>query len=179
MRRSVVVGDYACGVPRPRPRPGTDRHARGVRAAFAVRLGQAGRPHLPQTHQPDRRRAVPVRRASTARPRPGQPVRRGGHHPGSTLILALAAVHAARVVQIGTLMLDDVDIGNRRMTIAGRVRPLDERPLRRSLGRICPSRPERHRKVRAVVADAVRKTSTGRGPGSRRSRAEAAPAVAG
>ncbi|MFB8353347.1 hypothetical protein [Streptomyces niveus] len=40
-------------------------------------------------------------------------------------ILALATVHAARVAQIGTLMLDDLDIGNRRLTIAGFVRPLD------------------------------------------------------
>lgn len=45
--------------------------------------------------------------------------------PATRLILALAAVHAARVAQIGTLMLDDVDLGNRRLTIAGRVRPLD------------------------------------------------------
>jgi integrase len=43
-----------------------------------------------------------------------------------TLALALAAVHAARVAQIATLMLDDVDLGNRRLTVAGRVRPLDD-----------------------------------------------------
>lgn len=46
--------------------------------------------------------------------------------PATRLILALAAVHAARVAQIGTLMLDDVDLGNRRLTIARRVRPLDD-----------------------------------------------------
>lgn len=46
--------------------------------------------------------------------------------PATRLILALAAVHAARVAQIGTLMLDDVDLGNRRLTVAGRVRPLDD-----------------------------------------------------
>ncbi|MEW2729102.1 tyrosine-type recombinase/integrase [Streptomyces albidoflavus] len=46
--------------------------------------------------------------------------------PATRLILALAAVHAARVAQIATLMLDDVDLGNRRLTIAGRVRPLDD-----------------------------------------------------
>ncbi|MFE7352082.1 hypothetical protein ACFU8Q_02510 [Streptomyces sp. NPDC057543] len=39
--------------------------------------------------------------------------------PATRLILALAAVHAARVAQIATLMLDDVDLGNRRLTIAG------------------------------------------------------------
>ncbi|MEU8893357.1 hypothetical protein [Streptomyces sp. NPDC048442] len=30
-----------------------------------------------------------------------------------------------RVARIGTPMLDHLDIGNRRLTIAGRVRPLD------------------------------------------------------
>ncbi|ADI04348.1 hypothetical protein SBI_01227 [Streptomyces bingchenggensis BCW-1] len=50
--------------------------------------------------------------------------------PATRLILALAAVHAARVAQIGTLMLDDVDLGNRRLTIAGRVRPLDDLTLK-------------------------------------------------
>ncbi|WP_406411067.1 hypothetical protein [Streptomyces sp. NBC_01614] len=35
------------------------------------------------------------------------------------LILALAAVHAARVAQIANLMLDDVDLGKLRLTIAG------------------------------------------------------------
>ncbi|MFD1658204.1 hypothetical protein ACFSL4_08245 [Streptomyces caeni] len=50
--------------------------------------------------------------------------------PATRLILALAAVHAARVAQIGMLMLDDVDLGNRRLTIAGRVRPLDDLPLK-------------------------------------------------
>ncbi|MFF4729570.1 hypothetical protein ACFY3M_30315 [Streptomyces mirabilis] len=46
--------------------------------------------------------------------------------PATRLILAFAAVHAARVAQIASLMLDDVDLGNRRLTIAGRVRPLDD-----------------------------------------------------
>ncbi|MFG2405833.1 hypothetical protein ACGFR8_16150 [Streptomyces brevispora] len=50
--------------------------------------------------------------------------------PSARLILALAALHAARVAQIGSLMLDDVDIGNRRLTIAGRVHPLDELTLK-------------------------------------------------
>ncbi|MFD8966873.1 hypothetical protein ACFV0C_18060 [Streptomyces sp. NPDC059568] len=50
--------------------------------------------------------------------------------PAARLVLALAAVHAARVAQIGTLKLDDVDIGNRRMTIAERVRPLDDLTLK-------------------------------------------------
>ncbi|MFJ8085320.1 hypothetical protein ACIQ6Y_32540 [Streptomyces sp. NPDC096205] len=46
--------------------------------------------------------------------------------PAARLILALPAVHAAQVAQIATLMLDDVDLGNRRLAIAGRVRPLDD-----------------------------------------------------
>jgi site-specific recombinase XerD len=46
--------------------------------------------------------------------------------PASRLILALAAVHAARSGAIRAMRLDDVDIGNRRLVIAGRVRPLDD-----------------------------------------------------
>lgn len=42
------------------------------------------------------------------------------------LVLALAAVHAARPKAIRELQLDDVDLGNRRLTIAGRTRPLDD-----------------------------------------------------
>jgi hypothetical protein len=38
----------------------------------------------------------------------------------------LAAVHAARAGAIRAAQLDDVDLGNRRLIIAGRVRPIDE-----------------------------------------------------
>jgi hypothetical protein len=38
----------------------------------------------------------------------------------------LAAVHAARTGAIRAAQLDDVDLGNRRLIIAGRVRPIDE-----------------------------------------------------
>jgi hypothetical protein len=51
--------------------------------------------------------------------------------PSARLSLALAAVHAARPKTIRELHLDDVDLGNRRITIAGRTRPLDD--LTRSL----------------------------------------------
>jgi hypothetical protein len=51
--------------------------------------------------------------------------------PAARLALALAAVHAARPKTIRELHLDDVDLGNRRITIAGRTRPLDD--LTRSL----------------------------------------------
>jgi hypothetical protein len=38
----------------------------------------------------------------------------------------LAAVHAARPGAIRALLLDDLDLGNRRLTIAGRTRPIDD-----------------------------------------------------
>jgi hypothetical protein len=46
--------------------------------------------------------------------------------PQARLLVALAAVHAARTSAARTLRLEDVDLGNRRLTIAGRPRPLDE-----------------------------------------------------
>jgi hypothetical protein len=46
--------------------------------------------------------------------------------PAARLALALAAVHAARSETIRMLHLDDIDLGNRRLTIAGVARPLDE-----------------------------------------------------
>jgi hypothetical protein len=46
--------------------------------------------------------------------------------PQARLFVALAAVHAARPGQIRALQLDDVDLGDRRLTIAGHDRPLDE-----------------------------------------------------
>jgi integrase len=51
--------------------------------------------------------------------------------PAARLAVALAAVHAARPRAIRELHLDDVDLGNRRMVITGRTRPLDD--LTRSL----------------------------------------------
>lgn len=48
------------------------------------------------------------------------------HTPQARLCVALAAIHAARPGQIRALQLDDIDLGNRRLTIAGRERPLDE-----------------------------------------------------
>jgi len=44
----------------------------------------------------------------------------------SRLALALAAVHAARLKAIQELLIDDIDLGNRRLIIAGRSRPLDD-----------------------------------------------------
>ena len=46
--------------------------------------------------------------------------------PADPLIIALAAVHAARPAAIRALQLGDIDLGNRRLSIAGHTRPLDE-----------------------------------------------------
>jgi integrase len=46
--------------------------------------------------------------------------------PADPLILALASIHAPRAGGIRDLLLDDIDLSNRRLTIAGRTRPLDE-----------------------------------------------------
>ncbi|MFE3002950.1 hypothetical protein ACFXG4_49375 [Nocardia sp. NPDC059246] len=46
--------------------------------------------------------------------------------PAAQLTLALAAIHAARTTDIGRLKLDDIDLGNRKLTISGRTRPLDD-----------------------------------------------------
>jgi hypothetical protein len=40
--------------------------------------------------------------------------------------MALAAIHSARTSDIGQLRQDDIDLGNRQLTIAGRTRPLDD-----------------------------------------------------
>jgi site-specific recombinase XerD len=45
------------------------------------------------------------------------------------LTLVVAAIHAARPTAIRDLALDDVDLGNRRLTIGGRTRPLDDMTL--------------------------------------------------
>lgn len=46
--------------------------------------------------------------------------------PAARLVLVLAAMHAARVKAIRELRLHDVDLGNRRIVIGGRARPLDD-----------------------------------------------------
>jgi integrase len=55
-----------------------------------------------------------------------RPVLAAASHPAARLILALAAVHAARTGAIRDLQLDDLDLGNRRISIGGRSRPLDD-----------------------------------------------------
>jgi hypothetical protein len=46
--------------------------------------------------------------------------------PEARLVVALASVHAARSGAIRRLLVDDVDLANRRLTIGGRTRPLDD-----------------------------------------------------
>jgi integrase len=53
-------------------------------------------------------------------------------NPAQRLIVALAAVHAARIAAIRHLLLDDLDLPNRRITIAGHTQRLGE-PADRAL----------------------------------------------
>jgi hypothetical protein len=46
--------------------------------------------------------------------------------PAARLVLVLPAMRATRVKAISELLLDAVDLGNRRIVIGGRARPLDE-----------------------------------------------------
>lgn len=46
--------------------------------------------------------------------------------PAGRLVLGLAAIHAARKKAIRETVLDDIDLGSRRLTIAGHSRPLDD-----------------------------------------------------
>jgi hypothetical protein len=46
--------------------------------------------------------------------------------PAAKLVIVLAAVHAARTTAIRQVLLDDVDLGNRRLVINSQIRPLDD-----------------------------------------------------
>jgi hypothetical protein len=46
--------------------------------------------------------------------------------PAARMVLVLAAMHAARFEAIRQARIDDIDLGNRRITIGGRARPLDD-----------------------------------------------------
>jgi hypothetical protein len=54
--------------------------------------------------------------------------------PHARVLVTLAAVHAARNGAIRALQLDNIDLANRRLTIAGHTRPLDELTRRALLG---------------------------------------------
>jgi integrase len=83
--------------------------------------------------------------------------------PAQRLIVALAAVHAARPAAIRELTLDDLDLPNRRITIAGHPQRLGEltyRALRAWLGHrrtAWPRTPNRH----VLISE---KTALGTGP---------------
>lgn len=87
-------------------------------------------------------------------------------HPGQRLIVALAAVHAARWEAIRVLTLDDLDLPNRRITIAGypqRLGDLSHKALRAWLAyrhATWPHTPNRH----VLLSE---KTALGDGPVSR------------
>jgi hypothetical protein len=79
----------------------------------------------------DPTRHVKTRRAAQPIPQPLAaeqiaPIIQAATSPHARLAIALAGVHAARHGEIINMRLDDVDLGGRRLTIAGRARPLDE-----------------------------------------------------
>ena len=67
--------------------------------------------------------------------------------PAARLAVALAAIHAARPKTIRELHLGDADLGNRRLVIAGRARPLDDLTSKPAPGLAAAPRPPlaRHR----------------------------------
>ncbi len=46
--------------------------------------------------------------------------------PTARVVILLAAIHAARSKSISELRLDDIDLGERTLVLAGRARPLDD-----------------------------------------------------
>jgi integrase len=103
--------------------------------------------------------ANPVQRLRAAAPEPSllpmtgdeiRAVEQAITHPGQRLIVALAAVHAARWKAIRALTLDDLDLPSRRITIAGhpqRLGDLSHKALRAWLDHrraTWPHTPNRH-----------------------------------
>ena len=52
--------------------------------------------------------------------------------PTARVVILLAAIHAARSKTIAELRLDDIDLGERTLVLAGRARPLDD-PTRQAI----------------------------------------------
>lgn len=78
---------------------------------------------------PTRRIRVGARLGKLIQPLDQDQIRRTASdaaRPADRLLVALAAIHAARSQAIRELLLDDIDLGNRRLTIAGKTRPLDD-----------------------------------------------------
>ena len=88
-------------------------------------------------------------------------------NPAQRLIVALAAVHAARPAAIRQLVLDDLDLPNRRITIAGHTQRLGElthRALRAWLDQrrnTWPHTPNRHVLISQATALGVEAISKG------------------
>ncbi|MFI6967196.1 hypothetical protein [Streptomyces sp. NPDC050255] len=78
--------------------------------------------------------------------------------PAQRLIIALAAVHAARAMAIRRLTLDDLDLPNRRITIVGHIQRLGELPHQTLLAWLAqrrvtwPKTPNRHVLINAKTA---------------------------
>ena len=90
------------------------RHCKKNRTIFRdpaarLRVGQYPRTLILPLHDDDIDQAVQAAR-----------------NPADRLVLALAAIHAARPKAIRELQLGDISLGDRRLTIAGRTRPLDD-----------------------------------------------------
>ena len=122
----------ARGHPRRHPQP-SRRAARpapphdAVRVPVPVRLGEERTEWSSATRPASCAPADASARPSCRWPprrSPAPPARRPPPH--ARLFVALAAVHAARPGQIRALQLSDVDLGNRRLIIAGQARPLDD-----------------------------------------------------
>jgi len=94
-------------------------------------------------------------------------VEQAAGNPAQRLIVALAAVHAARPAAIRQLLLDDLDLPNRRITIAGHTQRLGElthRALRAWLDQrrtAWPHTPNRHVLISQATALGVEAISKG------------------
>jgi integrase len=85
--------------------------------------------------------------------------------PAQRLIVALAAVHAVRATAIRRLTLDDLDLPNRRITIAGHAQRLGELPYQTLLAWLAqrraagPKTPNRHVLINPKTALGTRPVS--------------------
>jgi integrase len=105
---------------------GARRHAAAatLRSLFSWAKKNSVVFHDPARHISPGRRDRPI-----LQPLPAGQVSRAANAvttPHARLCVALAAVHAARPGAIRAMQLSDVDLGNRRLSIAGRPRPLDD-----------------------------------------------------
>lgn len=121
--REVTTGDIAAVADTLRGHPRRQtlialrslmRHAKKTGTIFADPAARI------QVSRPDNSPILPLTPEQIA------DVTRAATTPAARLALALAAVHAARPETIRMLHLDDLDLGNRRLTITGVARPLDE-----------------------------------------------------